>query len=584
MSDPSSIRTHSHWRDCALLALLCAFLFFFRLGGNGIFDLDEGLYVGAAREMNLSGDFITPRVNGLPFFEKPPLIYWFSAASMRAFGTNEFAARLPSALATTLLAFLILGFGTRFLGRRAGMLAAVMFALSPIVFGEARQLTTDATLDLCIATALFCLFRGFFSESRRDSGRLYLGFWAACGFGVLAKGLPGILIPCTVGFIFFFLHGGNSLRSAARAVGRCRLIPGILLFLLIAAPWHYLAYRYSGDAFTQEYIIRQHLARFRGGDDAHRAPFWFYVPAFLVGMFPWSFFVPAAFGRGKAQQEAGTAEETFDTKYEIRNTSSHIATTRLFLTVWAVLVFVMFSLSGSKLVSYILPMYVPAALLVADWLVRSLDSNTSNRALVGSAVVMVLPSTALFVATLFHREIIRLIERSTHRAVNMDQISPEIVRFAIHLAGAASLAALCFLVLAGIRRTWAVPALVGVMVVFFGIAIFEGLPAIDAAFIAPIQSLAREGGRLANESGRKLVISSKPRRPSALFQAPDALLPIAGRETRVPEVYPDDLPKSLQQYEPAYLLIDANHAASFKGRQWTRVLREDKGWVLLDVP
>src|SRR5436190_22573307 len=90
-----------------LVTFLGLFVFFFRLGGCGIFDLDEGLYVESAREMRLTGDYVTPRVNGQPFFEKPPLIYWLSAGSMRLLGKNEFAARLPSALTSLLTALLI---------------------------------------------------------------------------------------------------------------------------------------------------------------------------------------------------------------------------------------------------------------------------------------------------------------------------------------------------------------------------------------------------------------------------------------------------------------------------------------------
>src|SRR5439155_1159727 len=145
-------------RDLLLLAALCGLCFFWRLGSYGLFDLDEGLYVAAAREMRLTGDLVTPRVNGEPFFEKPPLVYWSAALMFRLFGVSELTARLPAALATTGLVFLVYVFGRRFFGRPSGLLAAAFFALSPLVLGAARELTTDAMLDLWIACALFAYF------------------------------------------------------------------------------------------------------------------------------------------------------------------------------------------------------------------------------------------------------------------------------------------------------------------------------------------------------------------------------------------------------------------------------------------
>ncbi len=141
-----------------LLAMVCGLAFFWRLGGNGIWDLDEALYVESAREMRLTGDYITPRVNGEPFFEKPPLIYWEAAGVFYALGESEAAARLPSALASAALAGILFVIGWKLFGRGAAVTAAVFFSLSPLALGAARQLTTDATLNLCISAALLCFF------------------------------------------------------------------------------------------------------------------------------------------------------------------------------------------------------------------------------------------------------------------------------------------------------------------------------------------------------------------------------------------------------------------------------------------
>ena len=147
------------------LVVICFIAFFAQLGAYGLFDLDEALYVNCAREMNLNHDFVVPTVNGQPFFEKPPLIYWEAAISMRVFGKSELAARLPSVVATILLIGLVYLFGRRFLSARSGFIAACLLAVCPMIFGSARQLTTDATLNICIFSALacFCAFYRLFN-------------------------------------------------------------------------------------------------------------------------------------------------------------------------------------------------------------------------------------------------------------------------------------------------------------------------------------------------------------------------------------------------------------------------------------
>src|SRR5947208_1730263 len=129
--DKNSMTRRSY--DIPLLLALCGLTFFWRLGANGLFDLDEGLYVAAAREMFLSGDYVTPRINGIVFYDKPPLVYWLAASSFRLFGESVFAARLASALACTLLVGLVYLFGRRCFGRRAGFLAGAMLCLSPLL-------------------------------------------------------------------------------------------------------------------------------------------------------------------------------------------------------------------------------------------------------------------------------------------------------------------------------------------------------------------------------------------------------------------------------------------------------------------
>jgi 4-amino-4-deoxy-L-arabinose transferase-like glycosyltransferase len=602
----SSRRTTHAW---LLLLLLCGLAFFYRLGGNGLFDLDEGLYAEAAREMNLTGDCVTPRVNGEPFFEKPPLIYWSAAAMFRLFGRSEFTARLPSALASTLLAALVFWFGMRYFGRRAGFLAAAFFILSPLVLAEARQLTTDAALDLCVTAALACFFLGYESliASRKSQPATYdsrlttlyaLGFWASCAVGVLAKGAPGLLLPVAVAFIFLLFAERFKWRAIRRAMGRMQPAAGLLLFLLLAVPWHALAYRQSGDAFWSEYVIRQHIGRFRGGDTAHREPFWFYVPAFFLLAFPWSFLTPAALLRrnfiiedAKVHRETPGQEEaqnsrltTHDSRLTTHDSRLTTHDSRLFLQVWTVVVFLLFSIAGSKLVSYILPMFPAAALLTGDRCARAMERREAGRALrwgLGTAFFVAL---LLFGVALFHAPILRLAGSLSHRPVKMEDVPSSLISFATHLFGVTALAAGAAFVLLWERRRAAFGALLAGMTLFTGVAVFEGLSAIDAAFCRPLQSLAADAGREAAATGAPLVLSlSPPRRPSVLFYLPDALLrrpPVEGR--RVFETAERaQIDAYLAQNPQAVLLTDSDNAQYLLRDPSTRAEEQRGKWLLL---
>jgi 4-amino-4-deoxy-L-arabinose transferase-like glycosyltransferase len=546
-----------------LLGLFCAFAFFWQLGGNGLFDLDEALYVESAREMHLTGDYVTPRVNGQPFFEKPPLIYWEAAGMFALFGRSEFTARLPSALATVLIVALIGWFGSRHFGQRAGLLAASAYALCPMALGTARQLTTDATLTLCITAALLCFFTGYTSPATKKA-RWYYGFWAACALGVLAKGAPGILIPLLVALLFLAFEKRFNMREILGAIRETLPMTGFLLFLLIALPWHVAAYRASGEAFTAEYIIRQHIGRFRGGDTSHLAPFWFFIPAFLAGFFPWSLFVPAALLDRDANRWADVDAQA-----------------RTLLKVWAVAVFVMFSASGSKLVSYILPMYPAAALLAGDWCNRALDRVAARRTLAWCGAVGFVVAAFLLAAVLFHRPIIRLIEQQSRRPVRMDNVPPELIAWAGHLFLVAAAGTGIFLALVLMeRRKEAFAALAGGMALFIGIGVIEGLPIIDRAFVSPLQSLAAAGVKEAERRNAPLVLYvGPPRRPSTLFYLPDEMLRQGVTEVMDEEKIGGAL--ALAPTSTSIILTNDKRATALTSAGICEVIDKANGWTLL---
>ena len=349
---------HGVW-PYLLLAAACGLLFFWRLGATPLMGFDEGVYAECSREMLASGDYVVPTCNGGPFFDKPPVGYWLQAASMRVFGVNSFAARLPSAIEGLVLVGLVVLLGTRLFSRRAGLLAGFALASSILAAGLARMAILDAAFTLAITASLGAFLLAYLGFWPRWS---YLVFWSAMGLSVMVKGPAGaVLILATV--IAFLLIRGRffaSLRMTWPAVG-------IVVFLAVALPWYVLIQQRSGGDFLREFLIHQNLQRALGQDFQHNMPFYFYVPIFLVGFFPWSAFVPAAlFLTRKPRphpnplpQERGKGEDA----------------AVIFMAVWVGVVFVVFSILRSKLPAYIFPIYPPSALLVGLLWARAMESG-----------------------------------------------------------------------------------------------------------------------------------------------------------------------------------------------------------------
>lgn len=459
-SQRRSLRRLPEWS----VAILCLFLFFWRLGGAPLFDLDEGIYVAGARQMALSGDSVTPRLNSrplsrpnersAPFFEKPILVYWASAGSMRLFGISEAAARLPVALAALLTTGLVGFAGVRWFGRRAGLLAAVVYATAPMTLIDARQMTTDGLLVLWFTLALVAFYE---LHSHRPNHRPFLPytlfpgrhsripllcslvFWLACALAILTKGAVGLLIPFMVisAYLLFgrlaalvgwgdgqglrFRVAGKAHRLADWGDGLKRLRPllGLLVVVLLATPWHLAIWRTKdrdadGRTWTQEYIVRQHIGRFKGLDTVHNAPLPSYFVYFLFGFFPWACFAPAAFrrsltahpatppirppaGRRLAMRLEVSAPETL-LAAGASPQESHTVATADFLRVWFWTIFLFFTIGAAKLPTYIVPCYPAAALLTGLWLDRAI--REPRRALRGGALAATLTATLLVVGAL----------------------------------------------------------------------------------------------------------------------------------------------------------------------------------------
>ncbi len=329
----------------AVLILLLAVVWFGPLGYRALIKSDEGRYAEIAREMHVSGDWVTPRLNDLKYFYKPPLQYWATAAAYRVLGENEFAARLWPAL-TGFLTILFAGFAARrVFGAVYALPVAAVLASALWWNGMSHVNALDAGVSSFMAMALFALML-----AQRDGigVRAERGWMLACwGFmalAVLSKGLIGIVLPAASLVLYTLLARDWALWR------RLHLVSGVLLFLAIAAPW-FIAVTRANPEFFQYFFIHEHFERFLTKVHRRGAPWWYFIPVLLAGVLPW---LPGLPGASIAAVRRGAQRNGFRPA--------------LLALVWAVVIFVFFSASSSKLRSYILPIVPALALLIGLWL------------------------------------------------------------------------------------------------------------------------------------------------------------------------------------------------------------------------
>jgi len=226
-------REYSFLRDLVMLAVVFGNAFFLLLGRVGLIEPDEGRYAEIPREMLEKGDFITPTLNYVKYFEKPPLHYWLTALSFKSFGLNEFAARFTGTLAGLLCVLLVYHTGRKLFGRREGLFSALILGTSTGFVAQSRINLTDMTLTFWLSAALCCFIIAA-DDNEEHKGRYYGLFYLFSALAVLTKGLIGLVLP--VGIIGVYLvvtHRWYLLREM-------RLVIGTALFLAVAAPWFVL--------------------------------------------------------------------------------------------------------------------------------------------------------------------------------------------------------------------------------------------------------------------------------------------------------------------------------------------------------
>lgn len=303
---------------------------------------DEGRYAGVAWEMLRSGDWLTPRLDGLPFFHKPPLFYWITAAAMAVFGPHPAAARAASLLGGVAMAWALYAFLRRWGGRPAARAALMVLATLPMFFLGAQFANLDMLVAGCIAVTVTMGAHTMLSaEDGQPHALSATGTWAVAGLGVLAKGLIGFVLPGGI-----LLAWALAMRRPRRALALLGSGTGILLFLAIVLPWH-LAMHARYPDFLHYYVVVQHFQRYRESGFNNVQPFWFY-PVVLIGLgLPWVAWLPALRRR---------AFWTDPVRGDLR----------VLMATWFAVVVVFFSMPASKLIGYVLPALPPMAVLIAE--------------------------------------------------------------------------------------------------------------------------------------------------------------------------------------------------------------------------
>ena len=333
-----------------IIGLLIAFyyIFFNDIGTYALMDVDETRYVSMARDMFHSKDFMTLYLNGEYFFEKPPLYFWGECFFFALFGKiNEFTARFPVALYGTLTCFLVYLTGRRIVSRKFGVLSALILATSLEFVILAKFAILDIVLAMCTAFSVcFGLLTYFCSE--RSKKYLWWLFYMFSGLAVMAKGIPGFVVP--FGTMFFTAIATKRFKELFKPI---YWIPGLILFLLVVVPWHALMFKIHDPLFFKEYIIKHHIERFFTSDYVGREqPFYFFVVTLLWGFFPWIFsFIAAIVAKFRAIKIYAYETLTDEQKFLYLNVITFL---------W---VMVFFSISSTKLITYLLPIYVPAAFI-----------------------------------------------------------------------------------------------------------------------------------------------------------------------------------------------------------------------------
>lgn len=329
-------------RDRKFLFVYCLLLFLLFLWNVPLLDPDEPVYGETAKEMLATGDWLSPRIYGDFWYDKPPLFYWLEAISFSLLGVSTFSARLPSALIAAGTAIYVWRETEALFGRRVGFLAALILASSLEFIVIARAAVTDMTLTAALTAALFSFVR-----------KKYAAAYIACGIALLAKGPIGFGFPALIVGLWLLCQRKFTLGP----IMALKWYWGIPLACLVGLPWYVYMTAVHGQPFIDTFLGYHNLVRFAEPEHAGKDHWWLYLVVLTAGCFPWTGAVCGMLTR-------------------LRRFARDPV--KLYFIVWAAFIFLFFSASSTQLFSYILPMYPALAVLTALYLDEILTETRSR--------------------------------------------------------------------------------------------------------------------------------------------------------------------------------------------------------------
>lgn len=366
MKQVHSSSASTWFTDIIFLSLLIGLFFWLGLGARPLFVPDEGRYAEIAREMIVRHDYVTPYLNGIKYFEKPPFFYWMEVAAIKIGGLNLWSIRSVNAFLALFGCVITYTTARSIYNRSTGLVAAFILATSCLYFVMTHMVSLDLPVTVFLSATLYAFILGTRHRQLKIAHRYFILAAAMAAIAVLTKGLIGIVFPGMIATVWLVTN------NQWRVLKRIPFISCIIVFLIIAAPWHYLVGQRNPE-FFYFYFVEQHILRYTNMEIGHYQPAWFFIPTLIVGFFPWIVFLPQAI----IKQWPGVWKSKTTTSADV------------FFMLWAAIVFVFFSFSKSKLIPYILPVFPPIAILTAHYLTMAMKHKPSPGVKAGLCVLVI---------------------------------------------------------------------------------------------------------------------------------------------------------------------------------------------------
>ncbi len=338
----------------AFFVLLSLFLSY-EIGNRPFAVPDEARYVEISREIAETGDFVTPKLNGVKYFEKPPLFYWTEAVNIKHFGIN-FSAQRATQVAIAILGLLAMFCSMlKIYGSHTAYISSSVLSTSLLFFIQSRFINLDLLLSVCLACSLFSYMLAVIKNYRE---KLFIRlFYVFSALACLTKGLIGCVLPGMIIWVWV-LCSSYSFDEKIEKLKKSLDPIGIVLFLVIFSPWHVIC-GIKNKGFFEFYFIYEHFTRYLTDSHQRFQPLWYFVPIVLVGLTPWTGFL---FGKIENFKRIRVDENL------------------KFLTTWIVVVILFFSISKSKLIPYVLPVFFPLACMISEFISNYIneEKNTAS--------------------------------------------------------------------------------------------------------------------------------------------------------------------------------------------------------------